>query len=148
MVTGDITLASAECATEQFEIASCADIEPGTVIVIDQAKAIADAFKQQAPNVEYKYETLDRAGKDFTPAIAIARSFRALPLRNEFAQTRQGGRDAGKQRTKNDPNRLIFQVADSSLCSPPPSPTATERRVPSFTTSGESGFQTGTTRRG
>ena len=40
---------------------------------IGQAKAIAEALKQKAPGVEYKYETLDRAGKDFTPAI--------LPLR-------------------------------------------------------------------
>src|SRR5438034_5885603 len=36
---------------------------------IGQAKAVAEALKQKAPSVEYKYETLDRAGKDFTPAI-------------------------------------------------------------------------------
>jgi hypothetical protein len=39
VVTGDITLTSADCA-EQFEIASCADIEPGTVMVIDEGGAL------------------------------------------------------------------------------------------------------------
>jgi len=40
---------------------------------IGLAKAIGDALKKVAPEVEYKYETLDRASKDFLPAI--------LPLR-------------------------------------------------------------------
>jgi branched-chain amino acid transport system substrate-binding protein len=40
---------------------------------IGQAKALAEFLKQKAPGVEYKYESLDRTSKDFTPAI--------LPLR-------------------------------------------------------------------
>ncbi len=40
---------------------------------IGLAKVIAAKLKEQAPNVDYKYETLDRASKDFLPAI--------LPLR-------------------------------------------------------------------
>ena len=40
---------------------------------IGQAKLTGEMLKQKAPNVEYKYETLDRASKDFTAAI--------LPLR-------------------------------------------------------------------
>jgi branched-chain amino acid transport system substrate-binding protein len=40
---------------------------------IGQAKLTGEFLKQQAPNIEYKYETLDRASKDFTAAI--------LPLR-------------------------------------------------------------------
>ena len=40
---------------------------------IGLAKLIGDQIKEQAPNVDYKYETLDRAAKDFLPAI--------LPLR-------------------------------------------------------------------
>jgi branched-chain amino acid transport system substrate-binding protein len=40
---------------------------------IGQAKLTGELLKQKAPNVEYKYETLDRASKDFTAAI--------LPLR-------------------------------------------------------------------
>src|SRR5690606_38297411 len=40
---------------------------------IGQAKLIADFLKEKAPDVQFKYETLDRAGKDFTPAV--------LPLR-------------------------------------------------------------------
>jgi branched-chain amino acid transport system substrate-binding protein len=33
------------------------------------AKLIGDQIKEKAPGVEYKYETLDRAGKDFLPAL-------------------------------------------------------------------------------
>ena len=40
---------------------------------IGQAKLTGEMLKQKAPNVEYRYETLDRASKDFTAAI--------LPLR-------------------------------------------------------------------
>jgi ABC-type branched-subunit amino acid transport system substrate-binding protein len=40
---------------------------------IGQAKLTGEMLKQKAPNVAYKYETLDRASKDFTAAI--------LPLR-------------------------------------------------------------------
>ncbi|WP_427912415.1 ABC transporter substrate-binding protein [Ramlibacter sp. MMS24-I3-19] len=40
---------------------------------IGQAKLTGELLKQVAPNVEYKYETLDRASKDFTAAV--------LPLR-------------------------------------------------------------------
>jgi branched-chain amino acid transport system substrate-binding protein len=50
-------------------VAFCENTDYG----IGQAKAVAEALKKKAPNVEYQYETLDRAGKDFTPAV--------LPLR-------------------------------------------------------------------
>ncbi|MGN6283839.1 MAG: ABC transporter substrate-binding protein [Afipia sp.] len=40
---------------------------------IGLAKVIGAKLKEQAPNIDYKYETLDRASKDFLPAI--------LPLR-------------------------------------------------------------------
>src|SRR3954471_7578776 len=40
---------------------------------IGLAKVIGAKLKEQAPNVDYKFETLDRASKDFLPAI--------LPLR-------------------------------------------------------------------
>jgi ABC-type branched-subunit amino acid transport system substrate-binding protein len=40
---------------------------------IGQAKLTGELLKQKAPNIEYRYETLDRASKDFTAAI--------LPLR-------------------------------------------------------------------
>jgi ABC-type branched-subunit amino acid transport system substrate-binding protein len=40
---------------------------------IGQAKDLGAELKKMAPDVKYKYETLDRAGKDFTPAV--------LPLR-------------------------------------------------------------------
>ncbi|HWI82981.1 ABC transporter substrate-binding protein [Ramlibacter sp.] len=40
---------------------------------IGQAKLTGEMLKQVAPNVEYKYETLDRTSKDFTAAV--------LPLR-------------------------------------------------------------------
>jgi branched-chain amino acid transport system substrate-binding protein len=40
---------------------------------IGQAKLTGEMLKQLAPNIEYKYETLDRSSKDFTAAI--------LPLR-------------------------------------------------------------------
>ncbi|MYN12344.1 ABC transporter substrate-binding protein [Pusillimonas sp. TS35] len=40
---------------------------------IGQAKLLGELLKEKAPGVKYKYEALDRAGKDFTPAV--------LPLR-------------------------------------------------------------------
>ncbi|HLQ27291.1 MAG TPA: ABC transporter substrate-binding protein [Acidiferrobacterales bacterium] len=42
---------------------------------IGQAQAVGKLLKEKAPQVEYKFETLDRTGKDFTPAI--------LPLRGD-----------------------------------------------------------------
>ncbi|MDB5612746.1 MAG: transporter substrate-binding protein [Devosia sp.] len=41
---------------------------------IGQAKLIGEFLKTKAPQVQYKYETLDRAGKDFTPAILALRA--------------------------------------------------------------------------
>jgi branched-chain amino acid transport system substrate-binding protein len=41
---------------------------------IGQAKLIAEFVKQKAPGVDYKYETMDRAGKDFTPAVLALRA--------------------------------------------------------------------------
>src|SRR5207253_3480058 len=37
-------------------------------------KALADFVKQKSPATELKYETLDRAGKDFTPAVLALRA--------------------------------------------------------------------------
>jgi ABC-type branched-subunit amino acid transport system substrate-binding protein len=142
---------------------------------IGQAKALAEQLKARAPNVQYKYETLDRAGKDFTPAVLALRAnppemiaTMMLPpaayiLMNQLYEQGvapsaktwfydgagiadypdfwQNVKDAGKymlnfglyhpqmnippigkemaaeytKRTKNEPNRLIFQAADSLL---------------------------------
>jgi branched-chain amino acid transport system substrate-binding protein len=41
---------------------------------IGQAKLMAELIKAKAPGVDFKYETLDRAGKDFTPAILALRA--------------------------------------------------------------------------
>jgi branched-chain amino acid transport system substrate-binding protein len=41
---------------------------------IGQAKLMGELIKAKAPQVDYKYETLDRAGKDFTPAILALRA--------------------------------------------------------------------------
>jgi ABC-type branched-subunit amino acid transport system substrate-binding protein len=142
---------------------------------IGQAKALAENLKVKAPNVQYKYETLDRAGKDFTPAVLALRAnppdmvaTMMLPpaayiLMNQLYEQGvapsaktwfydgggiadypdfwQNVKDAGKymisfglyhpqmsvpaigkdvaaeytKRTKNEPNRLIFQSADSLL---------------------------------
>ena len=152
-------------------VAFCENTDYG----IGQAKAIGEAFKQKAPGIEYKYETLDRAGKDFTPAILPLRAnppdavlMVMLPppayiVMNQLYEqgvapttktwlydtsgladypdfwqnVKEAGKymlnfalyhpemrlpklakeigDAYKQRTKNDPNRLIFQAADSLL---------------------------------
>lgn len=50
-------------------VAFCENTDYG----IGQAKAVAEALKKKGGNVDYRYETLDRTSKDFTPAI--------LPLR-------------------------------------------------------------------
>jgi branched-chain amino acid transport system substrate-binding protein len=50
-------------------VAFCENTDYG----IGQAKAVQEALKKKAPGVDYRFETLDRAGKDFTPAV--------LPLR-------------------------------------------------------------------
>ncbi|MGZ5847354.1 MAG: ABC transporter substrate-binding protein [Ramlibacter sp.] len=41
---------------------------------IGQAKLTGEMLKQVAPGIEYKYETLDRASKDFTAAVLPLRS--------------------------------------------------------------------------
>src|SRR5258706_15163367 len=41
---------------------------------IGQAKALAEFLKTKSPGTEFKYETLDRAGKDFTPAVVALRA--------------------------------------------------------------------------
>lgn len=141
---------------------------------IGQAKAIGEALKK-TPGISYKYETLDRAGKDFTPAILPLRAnppdvvlMVMLPppayiVMNQLYEqgvapsaktwlydtssvadypdfwqnVKEAGKymlnfalyhpamkqpplakevaNAYKQRTKNDPNRLMFQAADSLL---------------------------------
>jgi branched-chain amino acid transport system substrate-binding protein len=152
-------------------VAFCENTDYG----IGQAKALGDQLKAKAPNVQYKYETLDRAGKDFTPAVVALRAnppdmiaTMMLPpaayiLMNQLYEQGvapsaktwfydgagiadypdfwQNVKDAGKymvsfglyhpamsvppigkevaaeytKRTKNEPNRLIFQSADSLL---------------------------------
>jgi branched-chain amino acid transport system substrate-binding protein len=142
---------------------------------IGQAKALGDNLRQKAPQVQYKYETLDRAAKDFTPAVLALRAnppdmvaTMMLPpaayiLMNQLYEQGvapsaktwmydgagiadypdfwQNVKDAGKymisfglyhpqmsvpaigkevaaeytRRTKGEPNRLIFQSADSLL---------------------------------
>lgn len=152
-------------------VAFCENTDYG----IGQAKAIAEVLKQKAPGIDYKFETLDRAGKDFTPAILPLRAnppdvvlMIMLPppayiVMNQLYEqgvaptaktwlydsssladypdfwqnVKEAGKymlnfalyhpemkapklakevgDAYKQRTKNDPNRLMFQAADSLL---------------------------------
>jgi ABC-type branched-subunit amino acid transport system substrate-binding protein len=142
---------------------------------IGQAKLLAEFIKQKAPQAQYKYETLDRAGKDFTPAVLALRADppdmvinvmlppAAYILMNQLYEQGvapsaktwsydgagladypdfwQNVKDAGKgmisfglyhpnmnippigkevsaeytKRTKAEPNRLIFQSADSLL---------------------------------
>lgn len=142
---------------------------------IGQAKLMGEMIKAKAPQVEYKYETLDRAGKDFTPAILALRANppdmvvnvmlppAAYILMNQLYEQGvapspktwmydgagladypdfwQNVKGAGKymlsfglyhpqmpmpkvgqevsaeytKRTKGEPNRLIFQAADSLL---------------------------------
>lgn len=140
---------------------------------IGQAKLLEQLLKEKAPQVKFKYETLDRAGKDFTPAVLALRADppdmvvnvmlppAAYILINQLYEQGvapsaktwlydgagigdypdfwQNVKDAGKymisfglyhpqmampklgkevaaeytKRTKNEPNRLIFQAADS-----------------------------------
>lgn len=142
---------------------------------IGQAKLMAEMIKAKAPQVDFKFETLDRAGKDFTPAILALRANppdmvvnvmlppAAYILMNQLYEQRvapspktwmydgagladypdfwQNVKDSGKymlsfglyhpkmpmpkigqdvaaeyfKRTKSEPNRLIFQAADSLL---------------------------------
>jgi branched-chain amino acid transport system substrate-binding protein len=142
---------------------------------IGQAKLLAEFVKQKAPQTEFKYETMDRAGKDFTPAVLALRANppdmvinvmlppAAYILMNQLYEQGvapsgktwlydgagiadypdfwQNVKDAGKymvsfglyhpampvpaigkqvaaeytKRTKGEPNRLIFQAADSLL---------------------------------
>src|SRR5690606_8532120 len=142
---------------------------------IGQAKLLGDFLKKAAPDTEYKYVALDRAGKDFTPAVLPLRANppdvvvnimlppAAYILMNQLyeqgvapsAQTWlydgagiadypdfwQNVKEAGKymlafglyhplmpmpelgkqvgqiyqQQSKSEPNRLIFQAADSVL---------------------------------
>jgi branched-chain amino acid transport system substrate-binding protein len=142
---------------------------------IGQAKLMTELMKTKAPGVEFKYETLDRAGKDFTPAILALRANPPDMVVNvmlppaayivmnqlyeqgvapsaktwsydgagiaDYPDFWQNVKDAGKymvsfglyhpkmpipplgqqlaaeykKRTKNDPNRLVFQAADSLL---------------------------------
>jgi len=152
-------------------VAFCENTDYG----IGQAKAVAEALKKKAPNVEYHYETLDRTSKDFTPAIVPLRSnppdavlMMMLPPAayivmnqlyeqgvapsektwlydgaglGDYPDFWQNVKEAGKnliefglyhpdmgvpelgkevgktyqQKTKHEPNRLIFQAADSLL---------------------------------
>jgi branched-chain amino acid transport system substrate-binding protein len=142
---------------------------------IGQAKLLAEFVKQKAPQTQFKYETLDRAGKDFTPAVLALRANppdmvinvmlppAAYILMNQLYEQGvapsartwmydgagiadypdfwQNVKDAGKymvsfglyhpampmpaigkdvaaeytRRVKAEPNRLIFQAADSLL---------------------------------
>jgi len=142
---------------------------------IGQAKLLAGFIKQKAPQAQYKYETLDRTGKDFTPAVLALRADppdmvinvmlppAAYILMNQLYEQGvapsaktwsydgagladypdfwQNVKEAGKglisfglyhpqmdippigrqvgaeytKRTKSEPNRLIFQAADSLL---------------------------------
>lgn len=142
---------------------------------IGQAKLLAEFVKQKSPQTQFKYETLDRAGKDFTPAVLALRANppdmvinvmlppAAYILMNQLHEQGvapsaktwmydgagiadypdfwQNVKDAGKymvsfglyhpnmpvppigkevaaeytKRTKGEPNRLIFQAADSLL---------------------------------
>src|SRR3954468_7978971 len=51
-------------------VAFCENTDYG----IGQAKALGEQLKAKAPGVQYKYETLDRAAKDFTPAVLAMRA--------------------------------------------------------------------------
>jgi len=142
---------------------------------IGQAKLLDKFIKEKSPGTKYKYETLDRASKDFTPAVLALRASppdmvinimlppAAYILMNQLYEQGvapsaktwsydgagladypdfwQNVKDAGKgmicfalyhpkmnipplgkqvadeykKRTKGDPNRLIFQAADSLL---------------------------------
>jgi ABC-type branched-subunit amino acid transport system substrate-binding protein len=142
---------------------------------IGQAKLLDKFIKEKSPGTKYRYETLDRASKDFTPAVLALRANppemvvnimlppAAYILMNQLYEqgvapspktwsydgagladypdfwqnVKEAGKDMicfalyhpkmkapplGKEvaeeytkRTKNEPNRLIFQAADSLL---------------------------------
>jgi ABC-type branched-subunit amino acid transport system substrate-binding protein len=142
---------------------------------IGQAKLLDEFIKQKSPGTKYKFETLDRASKDFTPAVLALRANppdmvinimlppAAYILMNQLYEQGvapsaktwsydgagladypdfwQNVKEAGngmicfalyhpkmdipplgkqvaeeyKKRTKGEPNRLIFQAADSLL---------------------------------
>jgi branched-chain amino acid transport system substrate-binding protein len=142
---------------------------------IGQARLLDKFIKEKSPGTKYKYETLDRASKDFTPAVLALRASppdmvinimlppAAYILMNQLAEQGvaptaktwsydgagladypdfwQNVKEAGKgmicfalyhpkmdipplgkqvaaeytKRTKGEPNRLIFQAADSLL---------------------------------
>jgi branched-chain amino acid transport system substrate-binding protein len=142
---------------------------------IGQARLLDKFIKEKSPGTKYKYETLDRASKDFTPAVLALRANppdmvinimlppAAYILMNQLAEQGvaptaktwsydgagladypdfwQNVKEAGKgmicfalyhpkmdipplgkqvaaeytKRTKGEPNRLIFQAADSLL---------------------------------
>jgi ABC-type branched-subunit amino acid transport system substrate-binding protein len=142
---------------------------------IGQAKLLDKFIKEKSPGTKYHYETLDRASKDFTPAVLALRANPPDMVINimlppaayivmnqlyeqgvapsaktwlydgaglaDYPDFWQNVKDAGKdmicfalyhpkmsipplgkqvaeeyrKRTKNEPNRLIFQAADSLL---------------------------------
>ena len=66
---------SAAAATmKDLGVKSVVSIAENTDYGIGLAKAIGEALKKIAPDVQYKYETLDRASKDFLPAILPMRA--------------------------------------------------------------------------
>jgi ABC-type branched-subunit amino acid transport system substrate-binding protein len=69
------TLVSSSMATtlQAMKVKRVVAFAENTDYGIGQAKLTGELLKAQAPGIEYKYETLDRASKDFTAAV--------LPLR-------------------------------------------------------------------
>lgn len=65
--------AAAAATMKDLGVKRVLSVAENTDYGIGLAKAIGEALKKAAPEIEYKYETLDRASKDFLPAI--------LPLR-------------------------------------------------------------------
>ncbi|WP_448191498.1 ABC transporter substrate-binding protein [Azospirillum sp. sgz301742] len=157
----------------QMGVKSVVTFAENTDYGLGQAQALAQFVKEKAPNVNYRYERMDRASKDYTPAILALKGNppdmvinAMLPpgayiLMNQLYEqgvaptaktwfydgagivdypdfwdnVTEAGKDmivfglyhpsmqipdVGKQvgdaykaRTKNEPNRLIFQAADS-----------------------------------
>lgn len=58
-----------------LDVESVVGFAENTDYGIGQATLLGEFLKQHAPDVEYKFETLDRASKDYTPAV--------LPLRSD-----------------------------------------------------------------
>lgn len=67
-----VSSAMAETITA-LKVKSVVAFAENTDYGIGQAKLLGEFLKQMAPQIQYKYVALDRAGKDFTPAV--------LPLR-------------------------------------------------------------------